>query len=545
MHVRPPGRREFLRLLGGAMATTCLGPPWLRAAENLPPDLIQISLLHTTDLHGHILPTVGYDGRVDLGGMARCVTQIRRWRAENPKSILIDIGDVYQGTEFALRDRGRIMIELFNLLRYDAWVVGNHEFDWGLEAFIDAVDRSAMPVLAANTLLEGKPAGEFGNAQHPFAKIQPFILKEIAGIRIAIIGLTTPGMPYWFPPKFIAGMEFQSPIEPTRRAFRRAQSLGADAIILAGHMGLKDRTGGDDFANRVMALTSEYPEAAIFIAGHTHQDIPSRLTNGVIVSQADHFGIHVGRVDLLFDRNSKRLLRQEARTELMDHRISLDPVVLSRAQPQLNRAAVVLAEPIGELVETLSVKARPGEPSAVGSLIAAAITEALAERGLTIDGVFHGLFEEERAFKKGPKTVGDIWEILPYENFIATGELTPVELKVVMEEVFQSRDLRSLAGFAMSVEGQGSNRRLTSLRFADGRPLDSKKRYRIAMNTFDASSGGHRFMKLREILDRPEAKCTFHPVQTRDALIDYFRRHKVVRRIPHEGLTRKDATRAA
>ena len=527
--VGSPDRRQFLRLLGGA-AAFCAVPDWLRAAENLRPDLVRISLLHTTDLHGHILPTVDYNGRADLGGMARCVTQIRRWRAENPNSLFIDIGDVYQGTQFALSDQGRMMIELFNLLRYDAWVVGNHEFDWGVEPFLHAVERSAMPVLAANTLLEGKTAGDFGDAHHPFSKIQPFILKEVAGIKIAIIGLTTPGMPFWFPPKFIAGIEFQNPVEPVRRAIRRARSLGAEAVVLAGHMGLKDRTGGDDFANQVMALTSEYPEAAVFIAGHTHQDIPSRLTNGVLLSQADHFGIHVGRVDLLFDRNSRRLLRQEARTELMDHRISLDPVVLSRAQPQLDRAAAALAEPIGELAETLSVKARAGEPSAVASLIAAAITEALAERGLAIDGVFHGLFEEEHAFKKGPQTVGDIWEILPYENFLVTAELTPVELKVVMEEVLQSREARSLAGFRCSVTGEGTNRRLTNLRLADGRPLDPSRRYRIALNTFDASSGGHRFMKLRQMLARPEARQTFHPVQTRDALIDYFRRHKLVRR---------------
>lgn len=538
MKIRSPDRREFLRLLGGA-AAACAAPGWLRAAENLPPDLVTISLLHTTDLHGHILPTVDYDGRGDLGGMARCVTQIRHWRKENPNSLLIDIGDVYQGTEFALSDQGRMMIELFNLLRYDVWVVGNHEFDWGIEAFIYAVDRSAMPVLAANTLLEGKAAGDFGDSRHPFAKIQPFVLKEIAGIRIAIIGLTTPGMPYWFSPKFIAGMEFQNPIEPTRRAFKRAQSLGADAIILTGHMGLKDRTGGDDFANQVMALTSEFPQATAFIAGHTHQDIPSRLTNGVLLTQADHFGIHVGRVDLLFDRNSKRLLHQEARTELMDDRIPLDPVLLSRVRPQLDRAAAVLAEPIGELADTLSVKARPGEPSAVGSLIAAAITEALAESGLTIDGIFHGLFDEEHAFKKGPKKVDDIWTILPYENFLVTAEFGPVELKVMMEEAFQSRESRSLAGFRFSVVGDGMNRRLTSLRLADGRPLDPSRRYRIAMNTFDASSGGHRFMKLRQMLERPEARRTFHSVQTRDALIDYFRRHKVVRRLPSDRLLPK------
>lgn len=510
------------------MATACFEPPWLRAAEQRN-DVLRLSIFHTTDLHGHILPTVDYDGRVDLGGMARCVTQIRRWRAENPNSILIDIGDVYQGTEFALSDRGRMMIELFNLLRYDAWIVGNHEFDWGIEPFLQAVARSAMPVLAANTLLEGKPAGDFVHAQHPFARIQPFILKEIAGIKIAIIGLTTPGMPFWFPLKFTEGISFQDPVEPTRRAILRAKASGADAVVLAGHMGLKERTGGDDFANRCMSLTSEFPEAATFIAGHTHQDISNRLTNNVLLTQADHFGIHVGRVDLLFDRDSKKLLHQEARTEIMDGRVPLDPVVLSRAESQLDRAAAVLAQPIGELADTLSVKSPSGEPSEVGLLIAAAIREALAERGLTIDGVFHGLFEEEHAFKKGPKTVGDIWEILPYENFIVTGELTPVELKVVMEEVFQSRDRRSLAGFAVSVERQGSSRRLTSLRFADGRALDPAKRYRIAMNTFDASSGGHRFMKLRQMLESPVARQTFHPIQTREALIAYFVRHKTIK----------------
>jgi 2',3'-cyclic-nucleotide 2'-phosphodiesterase/3'-nucleotidase len=501
-----------------------------RAAALLHPDAVCISLLHTTDLHGHVLPTIDYEGRADLGGLARCATQIRRWRAENPNSLLIDVGDVYQGTQFALSDQGRMMIELFNLLRYDAWVVGNHEFDWGIDSFLQAVECSAMPVLAANTLLEGKVAGDFGEARHPFAKIQPFLLKEIAGIKIAIIGLTTPGMPFWFPPRFIAGMEFQNPSEPVRRAIYRARSLGANAIVLAGHMGLKDRTGGDDFANQVMALTSEFPEAAVFIAGHTHQDIPSRLTNGVLVSQADHFGIHVGRVDLLFDRNSRRLLGQEARTELMDDGVSLDPVVLSRARPQLDRAAAVLAQPIGELAETLRVKAPPGAPCDVVRLIAAAIAEALEERQVKIDGVFHGLFEEEHAFGKGPKTIDDIWTILPYENFLVTAELDPVELKVMMEEVFQSRETRALAGFLFSVLGEGTNRRLTNLRQADGRPLDPARRYRIALNTFDASSGGHRFMKLRQMLARPEAHLIFHPIQSRDALISYFRRHKVVHR---------------
>ena len=100
-----------------------------------------------------------------------------------------------------------------------------------------------------------------------------------------------------------------------------------------------------------------------------------------------------------------------------------------------------------------------------------------------------------------------------------------------MEEVYASREPRSLLGIALRAEGRGPDRRITSMTFADGRALQRDKRYAIAVNSFDARSGGHHFMKLRALLDRPEANCVLHPVQTRDAVIDYFRRHKVVHRI--------------
>jgi 2',3'-cyclic-nucleotide 2'-phosphodiesterase/3'-nucleotidase len=425
------------------------------------------------------------------------------------------------------------MIELFNLLRYDAWIVGNHEFDWGIEPFFRAVGASEMPVLGANIALGGKPTGAFDQSCHPFSRIKPFLVKEIAGVKLAIVGLTTPGMPFWFPAKFTGGLEFCDPVIAARRIVRQVKSLGAEIIVLAGHMGLKERTGGDDFANRAMSLTSEFPEAAVFIAGHTHQAIESRLTNNVVLTQADHYGIHLGRVDLYFDRNRRQLLQQDARTLLMDRSIALDPAILSRAQPQLERAEHILSEPIGELADSLSTNALPGEPNAVVLLIAAAIREALGARGLTIDGVFHGLFEEH-TFQAGRKTIGDLWAILPYENFLVTAELDAVGLRVMMEEVFQSRETRSLAGFRFALTGERNHRRLTTLVRADGRPLDPGRRYRIAFNTFDASSGGHRFMKLREMLARPEARCTFHPIQTREALIAYFHHHKIVRRSDHK-----------
>jgi 2',3'-cyclic-nucleotide 2'-phosphodiesterase (5'-nucleotidase family) len=300
-------------------------------------------------------------------------------------------------------------------------------------------------------------------------------------------------------------------------------------------MGLKPRTGGDDFANSVMALTSEFPDVAAFIAGHTHQAIPSRLTNSVLFTQADHFGIHVGRVDLLFDRNSKKLLGREAVCELMDNRFHLDHVVISRAKSQLTESDAALSEPIGESAETLHARSRPGQPSDVERLIGAAIVETLLERNLSVDGVMHGVFDESANLLAGPKTVNDIWNMIPYENYIVTAQLSPDEIKAVMEEVYASHERRSLLGFEVKLEGRGSVRKITSMTLADGRPLDQGKKYVIALNSFDTRSAGHHFMKLRALLEMPSTNCVMHPVQTRDALIDYFRRHKIVHKIAAAG----------
>ncbi len=523
-------RREFLKLIGRAGLLSAV-PTLTRAAAAVDSETVCISILHTTDLHGHILPTSDYNGNPDCGGMVRCVTQIRRWQQQNPNSILIDVGDVYQGTDVGLRSRGELIIDLFNHLKYDAWIIGNHEFDWGMQPFQQALQRSAMPVLAANTVLEGKPAGEFPDAKHPFAKIQSFILKQVAGIKLAIIGVTTPGMPFWLRPEFTQGIEFQYPVEPVRRAIAKAKSEGADAIVLTGHMGLKPRSGGDDFANTVMALTSEFSEASVFIAGHTHQPVPSRLVNGALFTQADHFGIHVGRVDLLFDRNSRRLLHRQASCELMDHRLGFDPVVMSRAKTQLAESDVALAQPIGELAETLRARSRPGVPSDIERLIGAAIMEALLERSVHVDGAMHGVFDEKAKLIAGAKTVRDIWNVIPFENYVVTAAFSPDEIKPVMEEVYASHESRNLVGFEIKTEGRGYDRQITSITLDDGRPLDRGKKYVIAFNSFDSRSAGHRFMKLRALLETPAANCTMHPVQTRDALIDYFRRHKMVHRI--------------
>src|SRR5712691_4827024 len=105
-----PTRRAFLKTIGQA-GLFCAAPPGARAAAALNEDIVRISILHTTDLHGHILPTSDYAGNADLGGFARCVAQIRRWRRQNRNSILIDVDDVCQGTDVGLRTNGALIID--------------------------------------------------------------------------------------------------------------------------------------------------------------------------------------------------------------------------------------------------------------------------------------------------------------------------------------------------------------------------------------------------------------------------------------------------
>jgi 2',3'-cyclic-nucleotide 2'-phosphodiesterase (5'-nucleotidase family) len=515
IHVPAFSRRRFLRLLGqGTLLAALPAPLWANDA-----DAVTISLLHTTDLHGHILPTLDYNDNPDLGGLARCATQIRQWQRANPHSLLLDIGDVYQGTEVGLRTRGAIMIRCLNALAYDAWVVGNHEFDWGLDAFADTVALSSMPVLSGNALVSGTPVGRLAASAGPLAKLRPYLLKEVAGFRLAILSLTTPALSTWLTLEQLAGFEMIDPVEALRPLLREVSSLRPDAIVLAGHMGLTRR---DDYANRVGALTREFPQLVALLGGHTHQNHSSETVNRVLYTQADHYGIYAGKVDLTFDRISRRLIARDAVTVQMDHQIALDPLVLSIARADLDAADHILAQPIGELTEPLNVASTAGQASDIERLIASAMIAALRKKGLEVDAVVHGLFDDKHPLAPGIKTVADAWTVLPYENEIVTLELSRDDLLALARDITSGRELRHLMGLRVIGSGEGSAFQIDDLRSADGAPLPPKPTYRIALNSYDSQSGGQRFPTVAKLVARPSNRRILHSILIRDTLIDFF-----------------------
>ena len=489
-----------------------LGGLALPAAAAKPSDkrYKTVSLLYTTDLHGHILPTENYDGAGDLGGLARCATQIRRWKQEVPDHLLLDIGDIYQGTPEGWDTKGRVMIDLFNRLGYHAWVPGNHDLDWGRSVIDDAVARSACAPLCANLTVEGKAPPD---ADGPWKKVAPFVIKEVGGFRLALVGLTTPGMPDWLATETLGGLAVSDPVEALRKCMASVQSAKPDAVIVLGHMGWKFQ---DDFDNPVRSILRTVRGVDVYLAGHSHQDQPSWVQNGVLCSQASYYGIHCGRVDLTFDVEKRKLIDKRAFTVLMDSRFAFDPEVLAVAKPATDKAAEEMARPVAELTVALS---GDGRDSQVGNLLCRAFASVLEKSGSKVDGVFHGTFGTGD-LAPGPLTVADCWRILPYENLLVTVELTGEQLaEIVREDGEIPKSDRRLWGFEIGFDPRGKVVRF----FHRGKTVTNlQQRFCIALNSYDSQSGGQRLPLLRQLVLDPASKRVLTTIETREALIGFL-----------------------
>ncbi|MFM8282363.1 MAG: bifunctional metallophosphatase/5'-nucleotidase [Planctomycetaceae bacterium] len=471
-----------------------------------------VSVFHTTDLHGRILPTSTYDGLDDVGGFARCASCLRQWRRDTPWSLTVDVGDVVQGTAVSLASDGRVMLDLFNLLGYDAWTLGNHDFDWGPESLAGNLAASVAPVLTANLVRGGKPTGSLDGA---WEKVRPWVVREVGGFRIGLIGLITPGLPFWLAPETLGGVEPLPPDESLAKCLAEIAVEKPDAIVVLGHMGYRFQ---DDYANPVREILKKIadgkgPKVDVYLAGHSHQDQPSWTLHDVLCSQASYHGIHCGRVDLTFDLDSRKLVDKRAFTLLMDDRYPLDPVVMDRARPDLARSDEQLAREVATVNATIGGE---GRGSALVQLFCRAFQRALAKRGTPVDGVFHGTFNTGD-LKPGRLTVADCWKLIPYENILVTASLTPEEMvEIVREDAGDKRSDRTLWPFELILTADGRPGKF----LFEGQPVDPGRRYRIAFNSYDAQSGGRRLFKLREIVSRAGSARALSTIDTRSALID-------------------------
>lgn len=476
---------------------------------------VDLTILHTTDLHGHVLPTVDYDGRAGVGGLLRCATLIERVRAERPNTLLVDCGDLFQGSAESYLTDGRIMTRALEWLRYDAWVLGNHEFDWGLPVLQALHDATSLNMLGANIV--GRPG-----LASPLPRVKPYVIREVDGVRVAIVGLITPGVPSWSTPDLLGSALFERSVAALRRVLPQVRAEDPDILLLATHQGF--RTYGDDHANEVNAIAREFPDFDAILGGHSHQPVERALVGGqMLFTQAGYYGIWLGQLDLTYDTVARKVVQKQARLHRVDEQVPRHPELEAIVREDLDRAEAYLGERVGSAANEIPFATDAYGRSPVQTLICRAIAEAA-----DAEIVLHGLLDEA-ALAEGPLTMADVWRVVPYENRIAVALLTAGELEEILRENGQRRNNLQFMGawglqYEWGDEGGGAVQ-IRNLRLADGSDLHPRKRFRVAMNSYVVASGGQRFPRLREIVERPESRLRLLEVDTRSAVRDYIRAH--------------------
>jgi 2',3'-cyclic-nucleotide 2'-phosphodiesterase/3'-nucleotidase len=542
------GMARGLRLLAFPLACALLGA-----------QPVTIRVLATTDLHGNLYPYDYFTAKAAPRGLAKIAALIAAERAANPNTLLIDCGDTIQGTPleavyqyFVEHNRMPLrlplsgpplgadpMILAMNALGYDSMTVGNHEFNYGLKNLSLARAAARFPWIAAN--IEVEP----GAAVKPFA---PYIVKTIAGVKFAVIGITTPGIPSWEKPANIAGCRF---LPGTQAAAATVEQLRRtehpDVILVAAHSGLDRnlKTGavhqmdlpGENVAYQI---ASEVPGIDAIVFGHTHSELPQARVGNVLLLQPKNWGMSLGEMDLTLERGSGdrwSVKSKASRVIPVTGSTPPDEALLRIGRPYHEAAERYLNAPVAASpVEMRGTLGRVEDTPLVDMIHTAQLAYSHA------DVSFASMFNPRVAIPRGAVTVRQIAALYLYPNTLYTIE---GDGKMVREALENSARYfrtcpgdcstgpligRSMLGYNFDMAAgvdyeidlrQPEGHRIRNLRWR-GKPLEDGQKLRIALNNYRAggSAGYTMFRGAKMVWQSQE--------EIRDLIIDYYTAKKIL-----------------
>lgn len=307
---------------------------------------VNVKILGTSDVHGRVVPwSYASDTEDKSGSYAQLSTLINQRRKENKNVILVEVGDAIQDNSidlFALtleEAKNHPIPKVLNYMKYDVFVPGNHEFNFGMPVLNEILNDIKAKKLAAN--LYHKDGKRY---------LQPTTIIQKDGVKIGIIGLTTP-----MSAKFeedtgnLKDYKYVSIIEETKKQVKNLKAKKVDAIVAVAHMGIENEnnipeTGLRDLANAV-------PEIDAIVAGHMHQDVKSETINGVLITEPHRYGTVLSEIDLKFDVNDKtkkvKLLGKTATTTPVKN-LEADKKVEEIYKPYHEKLREIANEKIGE-----------------------------------------------------------------------------------------------------------------------------------------------------------------------------------------------------
>jgi len=513
------------------------------AGSGVAPTRVQITILGTTDLHGNIGPIDYYTNKPDNRGLAKIATIIKRTRKDEANVLLIDSGDTIQGTPLESYHNRKNnqppdpMMLVMNSLHYDAMTVGNHEYNFGLKVLEKARHEAQFPWLSANTYEAGS------NKTH----YQPYLIKELGGVKIGILGLTTPGIPNWDNAQNYAGLEFHEPLSEARKwvsVLRKKEKV--DVVVIAMHMGLGEDLGTGQVSpgqvpheNEAVTIAREVLGVDLIFMGHTHREVSALYINGVLLTQANYWGRHLARADLYLQKEESgwHIYARSARTIPVDDKVEPDMEALRLAEPYERETEGWLSRTIGESAEELTAREARFRDTAILDLIQRVQLEAG-----NADVSMVANFNPEARIRKGHVTVRDIAGLYVYENTLVVLEVTGRQLKEALEhsakyfrayepgkpasdlvdEKIPAYNFDIAEGVSYDLDiSKPIGQRIQNLRFHD-QPVTPEQKFRLATNNYRVNGGGgYTMYKGAPVVYRSSEEI-------RELIIDWLERHKTV-----------------
>ena len=519
-----------LRAFLAASILASLGHGMAVAAE------VKFTLLATTDLHGNLFPYDYYTAQPAARGLAKIAILIQTARAENPNNLLIDCGDTIQGTpmEAVYQEKGGPgldhdpMMLAMNAIGYDAMVVGNHEFNFGLKNLAKVRADAHFPWIASNVAVTpGAPVQAFA----------PYFLKTIAGVKIAVIGVTTPMIPAWEAEEHYRGYRFESGVDAVRRSVAELREREhPDIVIVAAHAGLD----GDTRENMVRQIATEVPGIDAIVFGHTHRQLASLQLGDVLLMQPKNWGISLGRMDFVLqpkETSGWKIVSKSSRLIAVTRDTPADPKILEIGRPYHELAERYLNTAVAEAPVSLDSRLARVEDTA--------LIDAIQQVQLfysKADVSFASSFNSRVSVPQGPVTIRQVAALYVYENQLyavqGAGKMVRAALEnsaryyntcasdcthgplINSQVIGYNYDMAQGVDYEIDLT-QPAGQRIRNLRW-HGKPLDDNQPLRIAVNNYRAGgSAGYSMFR--------DAPIVWHsPDEIRDLVIQYYSEHKTL-----------------
>jgi len=435
-------------LLGAAACAT----PSQKRLQAAPPPARQVTVLYVADLHAQLDPHLErfwHDGedRLEMaGGFARVAAAIDAIRAERKGEVLVlDAGDTFQGSAPAALTHGKAVVPALQLIGFDGAVPGNWEVAYGPEVMRARTGETGYRWFAANVRDEATGERVF----------DPWLLKEVAGVKIAVVGYTDPDVPLRQPPAYSVGLAYDGADELPELVRKAREEEGADVVLLASHVGLA----------KAVALADHVPGVDVHLSGDTHERTyePIVKADGSWVVEPGAFGSFLGRLDL-FVRDGKVVDKRWELIELTADRFPEKPEVRAAIDQSLAHLRDHLEKPVGTIATSLE------RYDVVETSLDTLLSDSLREATGTDIALSNG-------FRFGPPVAAGtvrekhLWDFFPIVTNLKTGKVSGRQLRAFweqeLENVFSADPTKRFGGWLPRPSGM-------TLRFRANAPKGSR-----------------------------------------------------------------------